>query len=78
LPLEERGRMTKEEILENERKCQDYWDEHGAEALGKCKGCDYWEPESYIEQDDIPWCRLAHGAYRDEDCHLCPGIQQQT
>lgn len=64
-----------------ERLCRTYFQDIDRDRKkrpkGKCAKCEYLQFEYEDGKDlyDMYWCVLAHGAYRDQDCDKCPGIQ---
>jgi len=62
-----------------EQLARDYFEDHGDcfedhAPNGACKGCQFLHEEDVPTEEKTHWCVLCEGKYRDEDCHLCPGV----
>jgi len=41
---------------------------------GACATCKWLRPEDPPTAEKSHWCILVEGTCRDQDCHLCPGV----
>jgi hypothetical protein len=41
---------------------------------GACETCKWLRPEDPPTAEKSHWCVLVEGTCRDQDCHLCPGV----